>query len=169
MTRAFPLLLTLSFCKHKWGNGFTKGENLSQTEFMNLWNPVVSAVWFIKSLEMAGSLWLYADLRLWKLKYCLWLLSDQFLHEQEWSYCLVRWKSVIMFHFMMESCFEMSTLVLLKEFQTVPFVLSLYVGSDPNVVIIIVFCPVLVFFSFLSILVFEWSSLAFVFAAFGFL
>lgn len=60
-----------------------------------------------------------------------------------------------MFHFMMESCFEMSTLVLLKEFQTVPFVLSLYVGSDPNVVIIIVFCPVLVFFSFLSILVFE--------------
>lgn len=47
---------------------------------------------------------------------------------------------------MMESCFEMSTLVLLKEFQTVPLVLSLYVGSDP-IVVIIVFCHVLVFFS----------------------
>lgn len=85
MTWAFSWLLTLSFCNHKWGGAFIKGENLSQIEFMNLWNPVVSAVWFIKSLEMAGSLWLYADLRLWKFKYSLWLLCDQFLREQEWS------------------------------------------------------------------------------------
>lgn len=66
---------------------------------------------------------------------------------------------MIMFHFRMESCFEVPTPVLLKKIQSVPFTLWLYVSS----ISITGFYPV---FTFLYSHLQMGSSSAFVFGAF---